>query len=222
MKHSRSVSTTPSWPNSPISGYAPDGSVRKAALTLTLRRISALGADQLYMGLSFALASRSARAQTPYKPDAWQQLISLANLSEHYGDISDGLHYGFIVDFPIILHIQSPPNSPFVNVFHNQLHDIIRKEVDKDRYIGPYPLSLIHELLGPFQTSPLLIIPKPGCPGKFRLVQNFSFPSTTNPSNPSPSVNSHINPHNFPAAWGKFSIVYLLASHLPPGSEVAT
>ena len=36
------------------------------------------------------------------------------------------------------------------------------------------------------------------------------------------AINSYMNPHNFPATWGKFSMVFLLASCLPPGSEVAT
>ena len=75
---------------------------------------------------------------------------------------------------------------------------------------------------GPFQTSPLSIIPKPGQPGKFRLVQNFSFPIIPNDRFPFPAINSYINPCNFPATWGKFSIVFLLTSCLPPGSEVAT
>ena len=107
-------------------------------------------------------------------------------------------------------------------MFHNQLHNIIHKEIAKGRYIGPYSLLIIEAVIGPYQSSPLSIIPKPGKPGKFRLVQNFSFPANPSPSNPSPSINSYIDATDFPASWGKFSIVYLLISRLPPGSELAT
>jgi len=103
------------------------------------------------------------------------------------------------------------------------MDEIILKEVSKGRYIGPFPLSLIEDAIGPYQSSPLSIIPKPGKPGNFRLVQNFSFPLSPNPPNPSHSINSHIDASNFPASWGNFSIVvYLLISRLPPGSEAAT
>ncbi|KAG6327358.1 hypothetical protein ID866_11731 [Astraeus odoratus] len=47
--------------------------------------------------------------------------------------------------------------------------------------------------------SPLSLIPKPGWP-----------------------VNHCIAAEDFPTAWGKFSIIYNLIAHLPPGSEAAT
>ena len=66
------------------------------------------------------------------------------------------------------------------------------------------------------------MIPKPGHPGKFRLIQNFSFPHNTSLAFPNPSINDNITTEHFPCTWDKFSTVYLLISRLPPGSEAAT
>jgi hypothetical protein len=73
-------------------------------------------------------------------------------------------------------------------------------------------------MLRPFQTAPLSLVPKPGKPGKFRLVQNLSFPLY--PSS-SPSINSLVDPDNFPSPYSTFSIVPLVLSSLPPGSQGA-
>ena len=66
------------------------------------------------------------------------------------------------------------------------------------------------------------MIPKPGRPGKFRLVQNFSFPITPSTHFPNPSVNDVIDASFFPCTWGKFSTIYLRISHLPPSSQAET
>jgi hypothetical protein len=64
------------------------------------------------------------------------------------------------------------------------------------------------------------LVPKPGKPGKFRLVQNLTFPHKPIPPHIS-SVNSRINPDLFPTHYSTFHITSLLISHLPPGSEAA-
>ena len=66
------------------------------------------------------------------------------------------------------------------------------------------------------------MIPKPGRPGKFRLVQNFSFPLNPSPLFSNPSINDAIDASLFPCTWGKFSTIYLLVSRLPLGSQAAT
>ena len=209
-------------PRPPTNAYAPNGNEKKAARNENASATFAQDAELQLMELTDALSLRSVRPQTPYKPDAWEQMLRIADLVNDYGDIPNGLRYGFKIDFPNITHVQSPPNSPSVTMYHEQLDEIVQKEISKGRYIGPLPLSIIENIIGPYQSSPLSIIPKPGKPGKFRLVQNFSFPLSPNTTNPSQSINSYIDSTNFPASWGKFSIVYLLISRLPPGSEAAT
>lgn len=73
-------------------------------------------------------------------------------------------------------------------------------------------------MLGNFQTSPLSLISKLGKLGKYCLVQNLSFPHS---STPSPSINSLVNPDDFPSPYSIFPIVALVISTLPPGSQGA-
>ena len=114
--------------------------------------------------------------------------------------------------------VQTPPNSTSLATYEAEFGKIVNKELSKGRYLGPLPFAVIEAFLGPFQSSPLSLIPKPG----FRLVQNFSFPIETSPCFPSPSVNGAITTRFFPCTWGKFSTIYLLISRLPTGSQVAT
>jgi len=81
-----------------------------------------------------------------------------------------------------------------------------------------YSQSKIESVFGRFQTSPLSIIPKPGRPGKFHIIQNLSFPHSSEPVS---SINSCISSDLFPCSYGTFTIVSHLISHLPPGSQAA-
>jgi hypothetical protein len=116
-----------------------------------------------------------------YKVDEWHSALKSASLLTRFYKIPIGFHEGFHVDFPIIDRVQTPPNKDSVNIYSEEFNKTLRKELDKERYIGPFlPHNLI-SLIGPFQSSPISIIPKPGRPGKFRLVQNFLFPIKPTP-----------------------------------------
>jgi len=222
MIHLPNESIGPSLVNPQASAYAPDGNAKTAAWTNMHTRTSVQVVDRHPTELRAALEHRKARALTPYNPDTWTSELRNAGIINRFSTIPDGLKLGFRIDFPNITHVQSPMNAPSINTYSSEFRDTIQKEIIKGRYIRPFPLPLIHDTLGPFQTSPLSLIPKPGRPRKFRLVQNFSFPSTPNSTHPSPSINSAINADKFPTTWGKFSTVYLLAARLPQGSEAAT
>jgi hypothetical protein len=118
----------------------------------------------------------------------------------------------------------TPPNTTSVDNYHEAFDNTIQAEFKKGRYIGPLSKAKVEELIGPFQTSPLSIIPKPGKPGKFRLIQNLSHPahppSTAN-SPPHTSINSHIDSDDFPCTYGTFETVYLLIARLPEGLQAA-
>lgn len=67
-------------------------------------------------------------------------------------------------------------------------------------------------------TSPLGLVPKPNS-SKLRMIQDLSFPR----NNPSlRSVNSFINPDDFPTAWGTFEETTKLILSLPDGCRAAT
>jgi hypothetical protein len=87
---------------------------------------------------------------------------------------------------------------------------------------APLHRSGLESLIGPFQSSPFSIIPKPAKPDKFHILQNYSFPHLPSLAFPNPSVNSFINSNDFPTTWGTFSVISLLLHRLPPGSQIAT
>jgi hypothetical protein len=89
-------------------------------------------------------------------------------------------------------------------------------------YIGPISYQDLEALVGPFQSSPFSIIPKPGKIGKYCNVQNYSFPIYPSPSFPNQSINSLVDSDSFPTTWGTFSLVLLLIHCLSPGSQLAT
>jgi hypothetical protein len=170
------------------------------------------------MGLRNAIEHRRAQALTPYNPEAWLRRLSAANLTSRYPSIYIGLCSGFSADIPPLTHTFSPPNNPSIIEHHNAFEDIVNKEFSKGRYLGPFSLAEVESTLGPIQTAPLSLVLKPGKPGKFHLVQNLSFPVS---SMPVPSVNSLVDPDNFPSPYSTFPIVALVLSTLPPGSQAA-
>ena len=87
------------------------------------------------------------------------------------------------------------------------------------RYISPFSRNQLERALGPFQSSPLSLVPKTTSPGTYRAVHNFSHPHV--PSSDVTSINSHINCDDFPCTWGTFSTVALLIARLPPGSQAS-
>jgi len=63
------------------------------------------------------------------------------------------------------------------------------------------------------------MVPKPGKPGRFRLVQNLSHPHT--PQGPISSINHNIDSDLYPLTWGTFTTICTTIWSLPPGSQGA-
>lgn len=172
--------------------------------------------------LKIALALSRGEPRTPYRADTWERLLSEARLSSRYPTLVEGLRRGFIIDFPAVAQTQAPENRASAAENGDQFDALVTRETAKGRYIGPFTRDDLECLLGPFQSSPISIIPKPAKPGHFRIIQNFSFPRTPTPFNPNPSVNSFIDSSKFPCTWGTFASISLLIWRLPPGSQAAT
>jgi hypothetical protein len=180
---------------------------------------SAQDVERKLMELKHALELRCCNIGTPYKPDAWQHLLTQTGVIKFFPDIPEGLRTGFNAGIPEIPYTYTPPNRPSIIEYHEAFQKIMRAELDKGRYIGTLSLTEVETLVGPFRTSPLSIVPKPGRPGKFRLIQNFSYPHS--PRDGITSVNSHIDSSDFPCTWGTFAVICAVAWKLPPGSEGA-
>ena len=165
--------------------------------------------------LSAATKLNCVQALTPYKPEAWRKWLSAANLITRYPNIYDGLRFGFSANIPPLSQTFAPPNNPSIEEHKLIFNDIVNKEFSKGRYLGPFTQMEVERILGPFQTSPLSLVPKPG---KYRLVQNLSYPLSASPV---PSINSLVDPDLFPSHYSTFAVVALVISSLPPGSQGA-
>ncbi|KAK2459346.1 hypothetical protein APHAL10511_008639 [Amanita phalloides] len=178
------------------------------------------GVETPPMELKAVLAQRVPTPLTPYKANAWVQALKDVGLQGQYPDIAQGLTEGFKVGAPSIQATFCPPNHEstlqFVELFNRSLHH----ELSVGRYIGPFTHNALEGIIGPFQSSPLSIMPKPAKPGKYRIIQNFSFLYT--PHNTSIlSINAQVNPDKFPCTWGTFNTICDIIFHLPPGSQAA-
>ena len=93
------------------------------------------------------------------------------------------------------------------------------KEFECGWYIGPLTSQEVEEFIGPFQSSPLSLVPKPGKPGKFRAVHNFSYPH--HPKQNFSSINHTINACIYPCTCRMFATVCYTIFNLPPGSQAS-
>ena len=171
------------------------------------------------MGLRGALELRENQALTPYKVNAWESLLLQCNLHVKYPKLIYSLRNGFDAGIHPILCTYIPPNSNTLLQHPEAYLEMVSKEFKKGRYIGPCTRQEVETLIGPFQSSPLSWVPKPGKPGKYRAVHNFSFPHIPTPT--AASINSFINADMYPCTWGTFDTVCFTMFNLPPGSQAA-
>ena len=166
-----------------------------------------------------ALEQRRLEALSPYNNEAWAAELRRHNLCETYPSLVSGLTNGFDLGIPRISHTYTPPNHRSIILLADVYKTIINNEFAAGRYLGPFTRAQVEAALGPFQTSPLSLVPKASKPGKYRAVHNFSHPH--NPTPNAISINSRIDSDDYPCTWGTFATVALLVSHLPPGSQAS-
>ena len=218
------AASTTNWLPDPTSQQsASTGSFPGVATAPTTTNVTfALDAVKPLTELRPVIELRKHKALTPYHPDIWEKYLREANILHEHEHILAGLRLGFHLDFPDILQTQTPPNRDSIILYKTHFTKVIHNEIQTGRYIGPASKATIEALIGPFQSSPMSIIPKPGRANKYRILQNLSFPITPSPAFPNPSINSFINSHNFPTTWGTFTVTSLLLTRLPSNSEIAT
>ena len=118
------------------------------------------------------------RAVMLYNAGSWNDLLITLNIVHKYLNLTDQLRHGFHVQAPLITCTFTPPNNPSITTHHVAFNEMLHKEFSKHRYIGPFTQDILEALIGPFQSSPLNIIPKLGKPGKYPLIQNLSYPNS--------------------------------------------
>ena len=198
-----------------LTGNAPKGADLLATPSVTCVQ----AAEAPIMALKAALERRKHKALTLYNPDTWESFLVSSGLIAKYPHIPDLLHTGFSANVPQINTTYAPPNHPSVESYKDVFKAAISKELTLGRYLGPYSQSEVESVVGKFQTSPMSIIPKPGKPGKFHLIQNLSSPHS--PVGQITSINSHISSDLYLCTYGTFTTISLLILQLPPGSQAA-
>jgi hypothetical protein len=168
--------------------------------------------------LRAALERRKLEPLTPYRADAWECLLREAGLLTIYPDIVPGLRSGFDAHIPRVRHSSLPPNAPGLEN-DPDFHSVAEIELRKGRWIGPADIHTIESIIGPIQSSPCSVIPKPRNPQKKRLVQNFSYPRV--PRDGILSINSSISISNFPCTWGTPWAMGAMVWSLPSRSQIA-
>ncbi|CAA7270000.1 unnamed protein product [Cyclocybe aegerita] len=208
------------WSTQKEPSSAPTGSDQQdAPAQPTIPNTSARDADRPLMELRSALELKQHNPGSPYKADAWRWHLEATGLIHQYPTLPSDFEQGFDVGIPAISRTFAPANKSSIDTFSEEYNHNIQIEFERGRYIGPASCAEVEALLGPFQTSPLSVIPKPAKPGKFRLIQNLSYPLKA--IDGVTSINSGINSNQFPCTWGTFSVICLLISRLPPGSQAA-
>jgi len=120
--------------------------------------------------------SHSLKITTPLRHEEWSQLLAKHLLLPKYPNIPQYIQHGADAGIPRITQTYTPPNCPSILVHSSAFEEIVNREFDKGRYAGPFTHAEVEERIGPFQTSPLSLVPKAGKPNRFRLIQNLSFP----------------------------------------------
>jgi hypothetical protein len=107
-------------------------------------------------------------------------------------------------------HNSSRLDANFIDLY-------ITREQAAGRYSQAFLPQDLEDIIGPFRTSPIGLVPKPHSE-KLRMIQDMSYPR----KHPDVlSVNSSINAADFPTAWGKFDDAVALILALPPGCQAA-
>jgi hypothetical protein len=166
-----------SSPTHSVCDYAPTGNVHQdVTQQVPSMSTNALDVGRPSMEPMNALLRRRAEPLSPYRAEAWELELERAGLLGRYPNLVYSLRYGFDIGFPSIIETYTPPNHASISAFTNIFQESVNHELQLTRYLGPFTLQQIVNSLGPVQTSPIAIIPKPHKPGAFWIIQNFSYP----------------------------------------------
>ncbi|KAE8186781.1 hypothetical protein CF328_g7127 [Tilletia controversa] len=158
----------------------------------------------------------------PLSSEGFAPALKQYGLLDAFQTTVDGPRDGFDFGVPRINKTITPPNHASARDNRQALNNIAAKEVEKGRWAGPYSKNEVERIVGPFQSSPLGIIPKPN--GKVRLIQDFSHPKKEKAkcSLAYNSIKAYIESDEFLTGWDSVSDVFKLFNSLPTTVEGAT
>ncbi|KAE8255066.1 hypothetical protein A4X03_0g5620 [Tilletia caries] len=154
---------------------------------------------------------------SPLRSEGFKTLLEHHNLLSAFLELVEGLENGFNFGIPPITVTRTPPNHKSATSDLKTLNSAIEKEIGLGRACGPYTKEEVEDLVGPFQTSPLGLVPKPN--GKWRMVQDFSYPR----KGEYPAIYNYIASDEFVCAWhGYWDFVGLVSFFLFPMSPLSS
>ena len=159
---------------------------------------------------------------TPIKVDVLENLLLSLGLLPKFDHVLESLRDGFDAGLPMSPPARSftPKNHSTVNLDRQFISKYIDEQLTLRRYAGPFAKAVLEGCIGPFHSSPLGLVPKPGAvEGALRMIQDLSFPR--NDPNQR-SANSFIDSDLFQTEWGGFDDCAHLVLQLPRGSQCAT
>ncbi|KAE8186640.1 hypothetical protein CF335_g7386, partial [Tilletia laevis] len=176
------------------------------------------GAANLLLQLRPDLAGKG----QPLSSEGFASALKQYGLLDAFQTTVDGPRDGFDFGVPRINKTITPPNHASARDNRQALNNFAAKEVEKGRWAGPYSKNEVERIVGPFQSSPLGIIPKPN--GKVRLIQDFSHPKKEKAkcSLAYNSIKAYIESDEFLTGWDSVSDVFKLFNSLPTTVEGAT
>ena len=180
---------------------------------------NALVAEIRLTALRSAVAQRRSHPLTPLVADQWETALLNSCLLSRYPQVPTYIRRGAHAGIPHIQQSYTPLNKQSTETLKDVFNEMIQAEFNKGRYLGPFTREELEHEIGPFQSSPLSLVPKAGKPGKYRLIQNLSHPHTNQPTL---SINASLNSDDFPCTWGTFRTMCSLIRNLPQGSQAAT
>jgi hypothetical protein len=175
-------------------------------------------AETRIMEPRLVLKERKHKTLTPYNTKAWHQTLEDFNLSSRYLHIPDCLETGFSGGIPTIEHMYAPPNNASVVVHTEAFQNIVNTEFSKGRFVDPFSIKELESVIGPFQMSPLSIIPKPGNQVNLDSYKTYPSPIILPPIK---SINSRVDWNLFPCTYSTFATICRYIRSLPPGSQAA-
>lgn len=155
---------------------------------------------------------------TPLDYEKWEAMLNKYNLVMKYPDIPTSIRSGFYMGVDSTIPKTCIPTNHKSALENPEAVDAhIRKEMREGRYVGPFAPDRLEALIGPFRTSPLGVVPKPGTDG-FRIPQDLSFPRDDPDRS---SVNDEIDGDDFLCSWGTFNVIAEMICTNPPEMEEA-
>ncbi|KAE8226947.1 hypothetical protein CF319_g537 [Tilletia indica] len=161
------------------------------------------------------MAAKLVPSPSPLKAEGFDKFIKMFDLQHAFPTMVSNIENGFDFGIPPIRETAIQKNHCIAEDELVILHEIVQKEMNAGRLLGPFNQEEVEAMLGPFQTSPLGLAPKPG--GKWRMIQDFSSPRKGAVA----AINDYIDSDEFICCWDGYLAMVDEIRGLPKGSLAA-